>query len=211
MDFASRITRLPIAVDMLRGQSAVDATGITDPRLGELIRGAAGCSPYLAMLIQREADWLSDALAHPDVVARETAGFEALSADDLGPALRRAKRRVALWTALADLGGVWTLEQVTGALTDLADRATDLALRVHVAAERARGKLPETGADAGGIVALAMGKMGAGELNYSSDIDLIVLYDDSAYARDDQHDARASLIRATRTAAAPISDNTDQG
>ena len=141
MDFASRITRLPIAVDMLRGQSAVDATGITDPRLGELIRGAAGCSPYLAMLIQREADWLSDALAHPDVVARETAGFEALSADDLGPALRRAKRRVALWTALADLGGVWTLEQVTGALTDLADRATDLALRVHVAAERARGKL----------------------------------------------------------------------
>ncbi len=211
MDFASRITRLPIAVDMLRGQSAVDATGITDPRLGELIRGAAGCSPYLAMLIQREADWLSDALAHPDVVARETAGFEALSADDLGPALRRAKRRVALWTALADLGGVWTLEQVTGALTDLADRATDLALRVHVAAERARGKLPETGADAGGIVALAMGKMGAGELNYSSDIDLIVLYDDSAYARDDQHDARASLIRATRKAAATISDNTDQG
>ena len=215
MDFAARITRLPIPVDSARGQSAFEATGLADPRLGDLIRGAAGCSPYLAGLILREADWLADALAasltHEDVVARETAGFEMLSADDLGPALRRAKRRVALWTALADLGGVWSLEQVTGALTDLADRASDLALRVHVAAERARGKLPETAADAGGIVALAMGKMGAGELNYSSDIDLIVLYDDSAYARDDQHEARASLIRATRKAAATISDNTDQG
>ncbi|MFC3569971.1 [protein-PII] uridylyltransferase family protein [Paracoccus simplex] len=211
MDFTARITRLPIPVDPARGLSALQATGIADPRLGELIRGAAGCSPYLAGLIAREADWLPGALAHEDVVARETAGFEALSADALGPALRRAKRRVALWTALADLGGVWRLEQVTGALTDLADRATDLALRVHVVAEQARGKLPPTEADAGGIVALAMGKMGAGELNYSSDIDLIVLYDDSAYARDDQHEARASLIRATRKAAATISDNTDQG
>ncbi len=211
MDFAARITRLPLPVDSARGQSALDATGIADPRLGDLIRGTAGCSPYLSGLILREADWLAEALTHEDVVARETAGFETLSAEDLGSALRRAKRRVALWTALADLGGVWRLEQVTGALTDLADRAADLALRVHVAAERARGKLPETGADAGGIVALAMGKMGAGELNYSSDIDLIVLYDDSAYARDDQHEARASLIRATRKAAATISDNTDQG
>ena len=211
MDFAARITRLPLALDPARGQSAWQATGIADPRLGDLIRGAAGCSPYLAGLIAREADWLADALAHEDVVARETAGFDDLAADALGPALRRAKRRVALWTALADLGGVWRLEQVTGALTDLADRATDLALRVHVAAERARGKLPPTDAEAGGIVALAMGKMGAGELNYSSDIDLIVLYDDGAYADDDQHEARAALIRATRKAAATISDNTDQG
>lgn len=211
MDFAARITRLPLPVDPARGQSAWQATGILDPRLGALIRGAAGSSPYLAGLIGREADWLAEALAHEDVVARETAGFESLPADALGPALRRAKRRVALWTALADLGGVWRLEQVTGALTELADRAADLALRVHVAAERARGKLPPTQADAGGIVALAMGKMGAAELNYSSDIDLIVLYDDSAYARDDQHEARAALIRATRKAAATISDNTDQG
>ncbi|SIQ30867.1 glutamate-ammonia-ligase adenylyltransferase [Paracoccus thiocyanatus] len=211
MDFAARITRLPLAADPARGLSALQASGIAEPRLGDLIRGAAGCSPYLAGLVEREADWLAEALAHEDVVARETAGFEALAADALGPALRRAKRRVALWVALADLGGVWRLEQVTGALTELADRATDLALRAHVAAEGARGKLPANAADAGGIVALAMGKMGAAELNYSSDIDLIVLYDDSAYAPDDQHEARASLIRATRKAAATISDNTDQG
>ncbi|MTH64432.1 glutamine-synthetase adenylyltransferase [Paracoccus shanxieyensis] len=216
MSFASRITRLPIPMDPDRGASALAVTGITDAALGDLIRGAAGSSPYLAGLIGLEAEWLAGMLADPDapvrdVVRHETQGYDALGGDALGPALRRTKRRVALWTALADLGGVWRLEQVTGALTDLADRATDLALRAHVAHEIARRKLPDTDADAGGITALAMGKMGAGELNYSSDIDLIVFYDDSAYAPDDQHEARAALIRATRKAAATLSDNTDQG
>ena len=216
MSFASRITQLPIPMDPDRGASALAVTGITDAALGDLIRGAAGSSPYLAGLIGLEAEWLAGMLADPDapvrdVVRHETQGYDALAGDALGPALRRTKRRVALWTALADLGGVWRLEQVTGALTDLADRATDLALRAHVAHEIARRKLPDTDADAGGITALAMGKMGAGELNYSSDIDLIVFYDDSAYAPDDQHEARAALIRATRKAAATLSDNTDQG
>ncbi|MTH76177.1 glutamine-synthetase adenylyltransferase [Paracoccus aestuariivivens] len=216
MTFAARITRHPIPADPARGQAALDALAPLDSGLSDLIRGAAGCSPYLAGLIRLEADWLSSALedreaVDDDIVRRETQGFQDLGAEALGPALRRAKRRVALWTALADLGGVWPLERVTGALTDLADCAVDLALRVHVAHERARGKLPESGSDAGGITALAMGKMGAAELNYSSDIDLIVLYDDTAYARDDQFEARAALIRATRKAAATISDNTDQG
>ncbi|MEG4645591.1 hypothetical protein VB636_22965, partial [Paracoccus sp. APAP_BH8] len=71
-----------------------------------------------------------------------------------------------------------------------ADRATDLALRAQVAAAQARGKLPPTGAEAGGIVALAMGKMGAGELNYSSDIDLIGLvadHDEALFGAHDMH------------------------
>lgn len=216
MSFASQITRLPIPLDEARGRSALALTGIADPVLGDLIRGAAGSSPYLAGLIGHEAEWLAETLARSDcadlaMAARETEGFETLSAEALGPALRRAKRRVALWTALCDLGGVWPLELVTRTLTDLADRAADLALRAHVAAEIARGKLPPTDADAGGLTALAMGKMGAHELNYSSDIDLIVFYDDHAYAAEDRHDARASLIRATRRAAATLSDVTDQG
>lgn len=113
----------------------------------------------------------TDAFAQADagLVAREAAGFHDLGAEDLGPALRRAKRRVALLAELADLGEVWRLEQVTGALTELADRATDLALRAHLRPEIARGKLPDTDADAGGIFAApAAGKMGAGELNCSS-------------------------------------------
>jgi hypothetical protein len=97
--------------------------------------------------------------------------------------LRRAKGRVALLVGAGrPLGGVWPLEEVTGALTRLADAAVQRALAYHLAEEIRRGKLPgaqpgdeETGA---GMVALAMGKMGAFELNYSSDIDLICLFDE---------------------------------
>ena len=214
MEFSAAITRTPIPHDPARAAEARAAFAGLDPAMLDLIAGTAGCSPYLWSLMQKEAGWLPEALARADaglLVTRETAGFADLDADDLGPALRRAKRRVALLAGLADLGGVWRLEQVTGALTELADRATDLALRAHLRPEIARGKLPDTDADAGGIFAMAMGKMGAGELNYSSDIDLIVLYDDAAFAPADQHEARAALIRVTRKMAATLSDNTDHG
>ena len=211
MDFAARMTRHPLPADPDRARHALALFPQLDPALAALIGGAAGCSPYLAGLLQKERDWLIGALDHDDVVARETDGLAELGAEDLAVALRRAKRRVALHTALADLGGVWPLEQVTGALSDLADRAVDLALRVQVAQERRRGKLPGTGADAGGLFALAMGKGGARELNYSSDIDLIVLFDETAYAEADQQEARAALIRATRKTAAMLSEVTEHG
>ena len=211
MSFADRITRHPIAVDQARAADVAGHFSSLPQPVFDLIAAVAGSSPYLASLLEKEADWLPQALEHDDVVARETAGFQELDGDELGIALRRAKRRVALFSALADMGGVWTLEQVTGALSDLADRAVDLALRVHVAHEIRRGKLPATQADAGGIFALAMGKGGAKELNYSSDIDLIVLFDETAYAPDDQQEARAALIRATRKMTATLSDVTAHG
>lgn len=211
MDYSAFITRHPVPLDQSRAESVLALYTELPQPVRDLIAGVAGTSPFLAGLLEKEADWLPDALPHEDVVARETAGFEELDANELAIGLRRAKRRVALYAALADLGGVWPLEKVTGALSDLADRAVDLALRVHVAHEISRGKLPETQADTGGIFALAMGKGGAGELNYSSDIDLIVLYDDAAYQPDDQHEARAALIRATRKMAATLSDVTGHG
>ncbi|SNR24363.1 glutamine-synthetase adenylyltransferase [Paracoccus sediminis] len=211
MDFAARIVRHPLAADPDRARHVLGRFPPLDPALAALIGGAAGCSPYLAGLLQSESDWLPGALDHDDVVARETAGSDDLDAEALSIALRQAKRRIALYAALADLGGVWTLEQVTGALSDLADRAVDLALRVHVAQERRRGKLPPSDADSGGLFALAMGKGGARELNYSSDIDLIVLFDEAAYDDADQHDARAALIRATRKTAAMLSEVTAHG
>ncbi|MFD1883662.1 glutamine-synthetase adenylyltransferase [Paracoccus pacificus] len=210
MSFADQISRLPVAIDRERGADAAALFPGAAPALRDLVNGAAGSSPYLAGLIAQESEWLPAGLENAaNLVGVETDGLSRLDPDALGSALRRAKRRVALVTALADLGGVWTLEQVTGALTDLADRATDLALRVHLAEEYRRDKLPRVDADAGGLFALAMGKMGAGELNYSSDIDLIVLYDDALY--DDPAEARAALIRITRKAAATLSDITAEG
>jgi Glutamine synthetase adenylyltransferase len=118
-------------------------------------------------------------------------------------------------SALCDLGGVWALSEVTGALSLLADRATHVALRAHVAREISRGKIPgQTEADiesCGGMFALAMGKHGAGELNYSSDIDLICLFDEERFDGIDQMEARAGFIRATRRAMAALSDLTSEG
>ncbi len=149
-----------------------------------------------------------------NVIAGVLAPTAQADGDTLGPALRQAKRRVALYVALADVAGVWSLAEVTGALTRLADHAVNRAITVLVADEIRRGKLPGAhpgdAATGAGMVALAMGKMGAGELNYSSDIDLICLFDDSRYAGA-QTEARAAFVRVTRRMAALLSDITDQG
>ncbi|MFT3689603.1 glutamine-synthetase adenylyltransferase [Paenirhodobacter sp.] len=209
-------TRCPIPYEPERGAEAAALFPDLPPETRALIAGAAGCSPYLGGLMAQERDWLAPALYDPDAaLAAEIARIGAVAQDTLAAELRRAKRRVGVLTGVADLGGVWTLEQVTGALTLLADRAVDLALKHFVAEEIRRGKLPGATAEdadtAGGLVALAMGKMGAGELNYSSDIDLICLYDETRYDPADRVEARSALVRATRKMAALLSERTAEG
>ncbi|MFC3179814.1 [protein-PII] uridylyltransferase family protein [Cypionkella sinensis] len=215
-NFAARLTRQPIAYD--RDQATDIAASFADlaPELRDLLANTAGCSPYLKALMLREAPWLRVALslAPETVFTGVMVALNEVALDALPNALRQAKRRVALLTALADLGGVWSLMQVTGALTDLADRAVDLAMQRLVAEEIRRGKLPgatpDDAATSAGMVSLAMGKMGAGELNYSSDIDLICLFDQDRYGADWQ-EARAAFIRVTRKMAAMLSDITAEG
>ena len=216
MNFADRITRCPIPFEPDRGEDALALTPWAKGDVARLIEGTAGCAPYLAGLIAKEPDWLQAALEDAESAADEEIGRLAELAPDVLPTeLRRAKRRIALLTALADLGGVWPLEKVTGTLTDLADMACTAALRATVGAEIRRGKLPGQGEDdiasAGGMTVLAMGKMGARELNYSSDIDLICLFDETRFDPDDFHDARASFVRATRKMSAMLNDLTGEG
>lgn len=218
MTFSARITRAPIPFEPARGADACARLGLTSGALADLIAGAAGCSPYLNDLMQSEADWLPGALAaRPEDVLADLLGaitrLEGVNEVAIG--LRRAKRRVALLAALADLGGVWPLEQVTAALTDLADAAVQRAMITLVAAEITRGKIPGAGpddiADGAGMVAFAMGKMGAHELNYSSDIDLICLFDEARYDPADFLDARAAFIRVARKLANMLSERTAEG
>ncbi|MDR7125040.1 glutamine-synthetase adenylyltransferase [Pseudotabrizicola sp. 4114] len=215
-DFSARLTRSPHPYDRSSGEDVRAAFADLGPDVAGLMAGTAGCSPYLKSLMTREADWLRPALAGgPEAaVAAEFDRIAALSLEDLGPGLRQAKRRIALLTALCDLGGVWPLEAVTGALTGLADRAVHLAMVRLVAEEIRRGKIPgampEDADTAAGMVSLAMGKMGAGELNYSSDIDLICLFDESRYPGVEQ-EARAAFIRVTRKMTALLSDLTGEG
>ncbi|MCC1494492.1 bifunctional [glutamine synthetase] adenylyltransferase/[glutamine synthetase]-adenylyl-L-tyrosine phosphorylase [Cognatishimia sp. F0-27] len=214
MTLADRITRMPRAHEPELGLETRAAAPWADGPLADLLEGVGGSSPYLKSLITKESAWLEAASDDPD------AAFAAIvpglaEAEDLPVALRQAKRRVALITALCDLAGIWPLETVTGHLTHFADNATDQALRGAIAREIRRGKIPGATPDdldsAAGMVVLAMGKMGAGELNYSSDIDLICLFDESRFDRDAFHEARSAFVRATRTMAATLSDLTGDG
>ena len=90
--------------------------------------------------------------------------------------LRRVKRRAALAIGLADIAGAWELGEVTGALSRIAETTLGHAVR-HLLSAPQYAALPPDGA---GLVILGMGKLGARELNYSSDIDLVVFYDDAA-------------------------------
>lgn len=216
MSFSSRITRCPRAHDPEQGAEARALFPDLDEPLAGLVEGAGGCSPYLKHLMERETEWIAGAFEAPEEALDAVfAALREVATDALPDALREAKRRVALLTGLADLAGVWPLELVTGALTEFADLACSLALRATIGTEIKRGKLPGMSEEdldtAGGMVVLAMGKMGAHELNYSSDIDLICLFDETRFDPGDYLDARASFVRATRRMSAMLSDRTAEG
>src|SRR5204863_3282171 len=144
----------------------------------------------------------------------ERAG-DAENAADIMRALRRAKAEAALLIALADIGGVWPVEHVTRALTEFADAALGAAVRYLLRGSAANGKLkpsdpakPEQGS---GYVVLAMGKMGAFELNYSSYIDLIVLYDAEAPALAAGVEPGALFVRLTRNLVKLMQERTGDG
>ena len=208
MRLQDHLTRVPRPFEPERGQEAVAAVPDLSAPLRDLIHGAAGCSPYLAGLVTQEAAWLPAALEDSDAAMRDVLRPPEGDMDTLRPLLRQAKRRVALLAGLADLGGAWSLQQVTGALTDLADMACGVALRAAIAHQVRRGKLPD--ADPG-LFVLAMGKMGAGELNYSSDIDLICLFDETRHPPGDHALIRKALVRAVQDMSGMLTDLTGDG
>ena len=129
--------------------------------------------------------------------------------------LRRMKAEAALSIALADIGGVWPLVRVTQALTTLADHAISIALRFLLRVAQAQGTFkpidrarPDFGC---GYIVLAMGKMGAFELNYSSDIDLICLFEADAAALAAGVEAAPFYIRLTRNLARMLQARTVDG
>lgn len=217
MTMDTRITRAPLPYDPARGAEAVarhmpEASGA----LREALVGMAGSSPYLEGLLAREATWLAGALEDPEGARADLiAGLAAGPLDEVKLALRVAKRRIALLIGFADLTGVWSLEEVTGSLTQFADQALGAALRSALLPELRRGRVPGQGEDAlpeaAGLVMLAMGKMGAHELNYSSDIDLICLFDETRFDPSDYAEARAAFVRVTRKTVALMADHTGDG
>jgi len=125
-------------------------------------------------------------------------------ADEVGVALRRERQALALALAIGDLAGAFPLGKVVGELTALADRALDAAIT-----EAIRHRVPD--AEPAGFIALALGKQGAGELNYSSDIDPILLYDPQRLPRRERDEAGEAAQRVARRVIATLSEVTAEG
>ena len=213
MSFARSIRSAPIPFDPDRGGEVAALYSDHGDGFRDLITGMAGSAPYLAGLAEKHSDWLDAAVAGAaeDAMAGLLQDVGALEGHALADGLRQAKGRAALLIALADLGGVWDLDEVTGALSDLADASVQRAITHLVAQAQGAGKLPQVDAPDGGMVALAMGKLGARELNYSSDIDLILLFDDSLYPADDYAEIRQQFIRIGRGLVKLIGEETAAG
>lgn len=180
----------------------------------------AGNSPFLADCIAAQPDFFVTLLDEgPDV-----AFVRAKAAADAGPAadivahmaaLRAFKRRAALTIAMADIAGTWSLERVTGALSEVAEIALNQAADHALRAAAARGAItlgdPGRPGPGSGLVIIAMGKLGARELNYSSDIDIIVLYDPARARIADGQGIGQVFIRITREIVKILSERGPDG
>jgi glutamate-ammonia-ligase adenylyltransferase len=203
-------------------QSAEIAARLEHPFAGSILRGIAEFSPYLFDLIRADPGRLIRLLAC-DPEQHLAALIEKTSRDVLAAAsetevmllLRRMKAEAALLIALCDIGGVWPVMRVTAALTDLATVSVQIALRFLLRQEVARGRMsasnhdrPEQGS---GLIVLAMGKMGAGELNYSSDIDLIVFFDPAATSLSPDIEPAPFFVRVTQALARMLQQRSGEG
>jgi [glutamine synthetase] adenylyltransferase / [glutamine synthetase]-adenylyl-L-tyrosine phosphorylase len=112
--------------------------------------------------------------------------------------LRQTRAEVALLVALADIRETWSVMEAAAALSRFAEAAIDLALRTAIAPLLARQAFNITRYEDSGLTCLALGKLGAGELNYSSDVDLIFLFDETVLTTASGDDPLDLLLRVVR-------------
>ena len=201
---------------------ALKALIAAHPLVGLLLQALAESSPYLWELASGDATRLLRLLrCNPDphlaALLAEKGQAAAVSKDEVEAMslLRRMKSEAALLIALADIGGAWPVMRAARALTDLADTAVDAAARFALSeAARERRLVPKDMSrpqDGSGYIVFAMGKMGAQELNYSSDIDLIVFYDPAAPAVPNDAAPAALFVRVTQRVVKLLQERTGDG
>ncbi len=157
------------------------------PDMNDALSRARQHAPFLALLIDRE----------PELAARLAGGVIDLEWSTarpdmpIGRQLRLDRRALALSVAIGDLSGTFDLTAVTHALTDFADRSLDRAIRAAIE-ERTPGAEPC------GFAAIALGKQGSRELNYSSDIDPILIFDPATLPRRAREEPEEAAVRIAK-------------
>ena len=186
-----------------------------------LLDSVFGNSPFLGRLALRETGALGEYFAAgPQTVVNAAILLAHAVAHADGEAramtdLRVAKRRAALAIAMADIAGSWDVNKVTGELTRFADACVQGALRFLLRQEAERAGMEQRdGAkleQSVGLTVLAMGKYGAHELNYSSDIDLVTFYDAEKFPFSKRGDMRGAAVDIVRGLVRLLAETTSDG
>ncbi|UUX50846.1 bifunctional [glutamine synthetase] adenylyltransferase/[glutamine synthetase]-adenylyl-L-tyrosine phosphorylase [Nisaea acidiphila] len=211
----------------LTGDDALAARvqSLAEHRNGKpLLQGLFANSPYLTRLLIRDIGFAATLLEEgPDTVEasllERAAALDpmAMETTELMSSLRVLKRHYSLTTAIADITRVWPLERVTGALSALADIAIGAAWRHALGIEARSGRLPLDAdgpgdiLDGSGLICLGMGKLGARELNYSSDIDLIVFYENELPVYREVEELQKHFVSMTRLVVKILEERTPDG
>lgn len=130
---------------------------------------------------RREVDAEIEAATSEDALANEELDPE----DEFVGALRRAKSRIMMEVGLAELSGELLTRDATLVLSAAADATLDHATRWALAEKKLEG----------GLVVVAMGKLGGREIGYGSDLDIFFLYDEG---EDDDGSRSERYVRAAQ-------------
>jgi glutamate-ammonia-ligase adenylyltransferase len=207
------LQKLPDAIDHLLPKTQHDAAAA-------LYALSGAFAPYLARLINRYPDIFAHAVrAQHDaclqtLIASLCTRTELQSEASWMRHARQVKEQVALIIALADLAKSWSLEKTTQALSDFADQVVQSALHfiLSQAAKSDQWSKQEAATHhASGITILGMGKLGAHELNYSSDIDLIILFDPEKAAYTGKRDIQTFMNKLVQQLMHMLQHRTEHG
>jgi glutamate-ammonia-ligase adenylyltransferase len=205
-------------IDAEAASRARERLGDVNADQWEALAPVFAASPYLTSLAVRRPEQLerglaSEPQAHVEALCLEAGGLDG-DPLEVGRRLRVLKAELHLAVALADLGGAFALEQVTAALSNFADGALCAALRSAVTEQVRRGRMaPPADPDnpAPGLFCLAMGKHGAGELNYSSDIDVSVFFEPERLPATGKVDAQTLAVHLVQGLASLLQNRTAEG
>ncbi len=215
----SLIRFAPDPFDRRAGEQAIEAFEANYPSR-DFLEGVAGCSPYLGRLIARHPELTRNALAASPEASLDRAmkaAWRAADEDDPAAqmkALRLAKDDAALSFAFAEISGALSTMDAAAGLSKFAGAAIGASLRMALRQSARLGfapldpDRPEAGC---GIAVLAMGKLGAFELNYSSDIDLVVLFDSASDRLGGALESKRIAVAATRAMVSRLNDQTADG
>jgi glutamate-ammonia-ligase adenylyltransferase len=207
----------PVVAEMLKAEGS----------LRDFIAAVLTLSPYLREIANLDPAILASAISdplEPQIEALIAEARDCWKPDSEGSTpgesqvmnrLRIVKRRVAFLVALADLARIFDGRATTGWLSELAEASVTAAIDHLLLSTHESGKLKlkniAAPSEGSGVIVLGMGKLGASELNYSSDIDLVIFFDEEAGIVPDPDDAIEIFPRMMRRLVRILQERTADG